>query len=64
MASMSTLEEKTGATAVAQALKTDLSATDWPKEGSVVEVSFMKNCPGRHISILAVSVRAFFMALK
>lgn len=45
MASMSTLEEKNGATAVAQALKTDLSATDWPKEGSVVEVSFMKKLP-------------------
>jgi ribosomal protein S1 len=47
MASMSTLEEKTDTTAVVQALKTDLGATDWPKEGSVVEVSFMKKLPRR-----------------
>ncbi len=30
------------ATAVAQALKTEISTTDWPKEGSVVEVTLLK----------------------
>jgi len=39
---MSTLEEKSGSAALTQALKTELSTTDWPKEGSVVEVIFMK----------------------
>jgi ribosomal protein S1 len=39
---MSTLDEKNGATALAQALKTELSTADWPKEGGVVEVVFMK----------------------
>ncbi len=39
---MSTLEEKNGGTALTQALKTEISTTDWPREGSVVEVVFMK----------------------
>jgi small subunit ribosomal protein S1 len=33
------------ATAVAQALRTELSTTDWPKEGSVVEVTLLKKLP-------------------
>jgi small subunit ribosomal protein S1 len=39
---MSTLEEKNGGAALTQALKTEISTTDWPREGSVVEVMFMK----------------------
>jgi small subunit ribosomal protein S1 len=39
---MSTLDEKNGGTALTQALKTEISTTDWPREGSVVEVVFMK----------------------
>jgi len=42
---MSTLDEKNGTTALAQALKTELSTTDWPKEGNVTEVTFMKKVP-------------------
>jgi small subunit ribosomal protein S1 len=33
------------ASAVAQALKTEISTTDWPKEGSVVEVILLKKLP-------------------
>lgn len=39
---MSTLDEKSGSTALTQALKTELSTADWPKEGSVIEVSLIK----------------------
>jgi small subunit ribosomal protein S1 len=38
-----TEEPKTGA--VAQALKTEFSTTDWPKEGSVVTVTLLKKLP-------------------
>jgi small subunit ribosomal protein S1 len=38
-----TEEPKVGA--VAQVIKTDVSATDWPKEGSVVEVTLFKKLP-------------------
>ncbi|HEY5221161.1 MAG TPA: hypothetical protein VIJ29_03420, partial [Candidatus Paceibacterota bacterium] len=31
--------------AVAAALKTEISTTDWPKEGSVVEVTLLKRLP-------------------
>src|ERR1700733_12482185 len=31
--------------AIAQALKAELSSTDWPKEGSVVEVTLIKKLP-------------------
>jgi ribosomal protein S1 len=37
--------EESKASAVAQALKTELSTTDWPKEGSVVEVTLLKRLP-------------------
>jgi ribosomal protein S1 len=37
--------EDTKAAALAQALKTELSATAWPKEGTVVEVSLIKKLP-------------------
>lgn len=33
------------ATTLVQFLKTELSAADWPKEGSVVEITFMKKLP-------------------
>ncbi len=39
---MSTTDEKNGSTAIAQTLKTELSSADWPKEGGVVEVTFIK----------------------
>ena len=39
---MSTLDEKNGAATFAQALKTELSGTDWPREGNVIEVTFIK----------------------
>ncbi len=42
MVPMSTTDEKSGTTAFAQALKTELSTADWPREGSVIEVSFIK----------------------
>ncbi len=44
---MSQAEEKgaPGATALAQVLKTELSAADWPKEGTVIEVTLMKKLP-------------------
>ena len=45
---MSQIEEKTSTTsaaAVAQALKNELAAIEWPKEGAVVEVTFMKKLP-------------------
>ena len=61
---MSTLDEKNGTTALTQALKTELSTADWPKEGNVIEVSFMKKLLVRHILIWAVSVPAFFTASK
>jgi small subunit ribosomal protein S1 len=39
-------EDKNAATAtLAQTMKTELSAADWPKEGSVVEVALMKKLP-------------------
>ncbi len=37
--------EEPKTSAIAQALKTELSTTDWPKEGSVVEVSLIKKMP-------------------
>ena len=37
--------EEPKVTAVAQALKTEFSITDWPKEGSVVEVTLIKRLP-------------------
>jgi ribosomal protein S1 len=37
--------EDTKATALAQALKTELSAAAWPKEGTVVEVTLIKKLP-------------------
>ena len=42
MASMSTFDEKSEVTAAAPDLKAELSVSDWPKEGSVVEISFIK----------------------
>ncbi len=47
---MSQTEEKgavnaAGPTTLVQFLKTELSAADWPKEGNVVEVTFMKKLP-------------------
>ncbi len=42
MASMSTFDEKSEATVATPDLKAELSTTDWPKEGSVVEVTFIK----------------------
>jgi small subunit ribosomal protein S1 len=43
---MSPAEEKsTGPATIAQVLKTELSTADWPKEGTVVEVAFMKRLP-------------------
>lgn len=43
---MATIEEKSAqATALAQILKTELSTADWPKEGNVVEVVFIKKMP-------------------
>src|SRR5579871_3148547 len=33
------------ATAVAQAIKSELSTAEWPKEGSVVEVALLKKFP-------------------
>jgi len=44
---MSQSEEKTagGAATIAQTLKTELSNAEWPKEGSVVEVTLMKKLP-------------------
>ncbi|MGB7957558.1 MAG: S1 RNA-binding domain-containing protein [Minisyncoccia bacterium] len=38
---MPIIEEK-GGNDISQALKTEFSATDWPKEGGVVEVSFIR----------------------
>ncbi len=38
---MSILEEKNSGD-LTQTLKTEFSATDWPKEGGVVEVSFIR----------------------
>ena len=35
-------ENKTVLTALAQAMKTELSATDWPKEGNVIDATFIK----------------------
>ena len=35
----------TEAVGLAQYLKTELSAADWPKEGTVVEATFMKKLP-------------------
>jgi small subunit ribosomal protein S1 len=43
-------EDKTiiaGGTVAAQAIKNELSTADWPKEGSVVEATFMKRAPRR-----------------
>lgn len=37
--------EETKNSAVAQAVKTEISTTDWPKEGSVVEVTLLKRLP-------------------
>ncbi|MGH7249870.1 MAG: S1 RNA-binding domain-containing protein, partial [Minisyncoccia bacterium] len=37
--------EEPKTSALSQALKTELSTTDWPKEGSVVEVSLIKKLP-------------------
>jgi small subunit ribosomal protein S1 len=43
---MPTLEEKNNrAAAIARILNTDLSAAEWPKEGTVVEVMLMKKMP-------------------
>jgi small subunit ribosomal protein S1 len=43
---MPQIEEKIGGPAtIAQTLKTELSAADWPKEGTVVEVMLMKKLP-------------------
>jgi len=42
---MSNIEEKSGSSTLAETIKTELSSTDWPKEGNVVEVSFMKKLP-------------------
>ncbi len=39
---MSTLDEKNEGVTATQDLKAELSMADWPKEGSVVEASFMK----------------------
>ena len=44
---MPTIDEKDGATALMQALKSELSAADWPREGSVVEVSFLEKSARR-----------------
>ena len=64
MVPMSTLDEKNGTTALAQALKTELSTADWPKEGNVIEVSFMKKVLVRPILTWAALALAFFTALK
>jgi ribosomal protein S1 len=45
MVPMSTLDEKSGTATLAQALKTELSTADWPKEGNVIEVTFIKKVP-------------------
>jgi small subunit ribosomal protein S1 len=37
--------EETKASVVAQALKTELSTADWPKEGNVIEVTLLKKLP-------------------
>jgi small subunit ribosomal protein S1 len=37
--------EEPKVSAIAQALKTELSMTDWPKEGAVVEVTLIKKLP-------------------
>ncbi len=37
-----TEENKTIPSALAQAMKTELSATDWPKEGNVIDATFIK----------------------
>src|SRR6266481_9421584 len=37
--------EDTKGSALAQALKTELSTADWPKEGTVVEVMLLKKMP-------------------
>lgn len=42
MVPMSTFDEKNDSSTLVQDLKTELSVADWPKEGSVVEASFMK----------------------
>ena len=43
---MSQTEEKNNAaSAIAQALKMELTATDWPKEGMVIEVTLIKKAP-------------------
>ena len=43
---MAPTEEKTmQATGIVQILKTELSTADWPKEGNVVEVTFIKKMP-------------------
>lgn len=39
---MSIPEEKNGSSTLAETIKTELSTTEWPKEGSVVEVTFIK----------------------
>lgn len=41
---MPQIEEPKSA-AVAQALKTEISTTDWPKEGNVIEVTLLKKLP-------------------
>lgn len=40
-------EKAANPTGVAQILKNELSTADWPKEGNVVEVAFLKKMPGR-----------------
>src|SRR5579864_9099153 len=43
---MAIIEEKAAnSTGVAQILKTELGAADWPKEGNVVEVTLIKKMP-------------------
>ena len=64
MVPMPTIDEKDGATALMQALKSELSAADWPREGSVVEVSFLEKLPVGPILIWAVLAPAFSMVLK
>jgi small subunit ribosomal protein S1 len=39
---MSIPEEKNGSSTLVETIKTELSATEWPKEGSVVNVTFIK----------------------
>ncbi len=38
-------EKNNGATTIAQTLKTEISATDWPKEGVIVETTLLKKMP-------------------